>query len=249
MLGLVPGMSLTALADTQIGSWSALNNALSGIAPSGESESNPTYYKLSKGITAGGSDSAITVASGRYVVLDLNGQTINRNLSTRTENGWVFNVLGNLTIKDSGSGGTITGGFSEYYHGGGVYVNQGGTFTMEGGTISGNKASDMNGNGGGVCVEAGGTFTMKSGTISENTAMYGGGVYVDQGGAFTMKSGTISKNKAINNGMGGGVYVDGGTFSMESGTISMNEVPGSTGGGVQVDRGGTFTIACDNIPV
>ena len=42
-------------------------------------------------------------------MLDLAGNTINRKLTSATPNGYVIMVEGDLTIKDSGSGGTITG--------------------------------------------------------------------------------------------------------------------------------------------
>ena len=66
------------------------------------------------------------------MILDLNGKTINGA-------NYYLRVTGNLTIKDSGTTGTITG--SKY----GVLVNNG-TVTIEGGTISGSTSALYNKN-------------------------------------------------------------------------------------------------------
>ena len=152
--------------------------------------------------------------------LDLNGYTINRELSSETDDGQVVVISsnGNLTIKDSsanadGTGriGKITGGYSSYNGmnysdgGGGIYV-EGGSLTLESGSITGNKAFK---NGGGVYVGSGGTFTMKGGSITDNTAdEYGGGVYVGSSCTFTMTGGFIGSTATPNKAwMGGGIYI------------------------------------------
>ena len=182
------------------------------------------------------------MASGRHVVQDLNGKTINRNRASGSPSGWVIVVGGNLTITGNG---TITGGYVSGNHGGGVYVN-GGTFTMQGGTISGNSA----GFGGGVEVSVGTVFNMTGGTIGgnkeadRNTAPRGGGVYVGTDGTFNMSGGTISGNTA--NSEGGGVYMFSSSdnmickFTMSGGTINGNTA--TKGGGVYVDRNSEFTM-------
>ena len=211
-------------------------NELSKSVPS-ESSTNPTYYELSTVIIAASTDGPITVAQNRHVVVDLNGNTINRNRTSSVVDGYVIKVKGDLTIKGTG---TITGGMSQD-NSAGVYVN-GGRFTMEGGTISGNTTllgSNTNCRAGGVYVDEDGAFTMKDGTISNNTAYSAGGVYVE-GGAFTMEGGTISNNNtAENSSSGGGVCLNGGTFTMKGGKISKNKAV--SGGGVSVDKG-TFTM-------
>ena len=180
--------------------------------------------------------------SGTNVTLDLNGNRIDRELTSASAqaNGNVITVSGgsSLTLADSAGGGMITGGNTAVSVGGGVYVNTDGTFTMSGGEISGNTADS---GGDGVYVDAGGTFTMSGGTISGNTAQYGngGGVYVNTDGTFTMSGGEISGNTPV---AGGGVYVDaGGTFTMSGGEISGN-TGGIFGGGVYVNTDGTFTM-------
>ena len=184
----------------------------------------------------------LTVSSGNYITLDLNGYMLRM-----TGSGSVISVSGDLLLSDaenSSAGshevggvtydtGVITGGTGTndgYTYGGGVYVGSNGTFEMSGGTIAGNSAT---GDGGGVYVK--GTFTMENGTIAYNAAgggSCGGGVYV--GGTFTMENGTISGNTA---GIGGGVYVYD-TFTMNGGTVSDNAA--GNGDGVYVS--GDFTM-------
>ena len=204
---------------------------------------NEGTLTLDRDYTAETGEPGLVIPSGKTITIDLNGHTINRGLSTKTQDGYVIKVNGNLTLTDRSDNsetdeydgtGWITGGansssFNGSIFGGGVYVS--GTFTMNGGEISGNTAEL----GGGVFV-GGGTFTMTGGTISGNTADLGGGVYVD--GTFSMTGGTISSNTAENE--GGGVFVGCGTFTMTGGTISDNTA--SYGGGVYVAANSTFTM-------
>ena len=123
---------------------------------------------LDSDVIASASDEALIVPQGVTVTLDLNGHTINRGLSEVAENGSVIVVQGTLTVRDSGSGGTITGGFAEL--GGGIANN--GTLIIEGGSIEGNCAVY---DGGGIYNS--GTLAMRGGTVTGNTAgRYGGGV-------------------------------------------------------------------------
>ena len=203
--------------------------------------------------------------------LDLNGHTIDRKLSTDTDEGQVIVVKdnGNLTIKDSsagadGTGGTgkITGGYDSGNgmtgnSGGGIYVESG-SLTLESGNISKNKAAQ---DGGGVYLGPGGTFTMKGGSITGNTAgsngnSNGGGVYVSSGCEFTMTGGSITDNTAGSNGNGGGVYVGGTFFVSGSPTITGNTGSGKANNvylldgkpimcGLQGLTGGTIRIMVD----
>ena len=176
--------------------------------------------------------------------LDLNGHTIDRKLSTDTDEGQVIVVKdkGNLTIKDSsagadGTGGTgnITGGYDSGNgmsgnSGGGIYVKNG-SLTLESGNISKNKAAK---DGGGVYLGPGGMFTMTGGSITGNTATRnGGGVYVSSGCEFTMEGVSITGNTAGTNDGGNGN--DGGVMVPTTGG------PLANGGGVYV--GGTFFVS------
>ncbi len=141
-----------------------------------------TWAELKQAMTAGGTisldndviasagDEMLVVPSGVTVTLDLNGQTISRGLTEVAEDGSVILVQGTLTVRDSGTGGKITGGFAEI--GGGILNDNGGTLIIEGGSIEGNSALY---DGGGIYNV--GSLAMRGGTVTGNTAgRYGGGV-------------------------------------------------------------------------
>jgi len=180
----------------------------------------------------------LVVPEDTHVTLDLNGHTVDRNLTEPTENGNVITVKGELTLRDSSTEqtGVITGG-NNLKDGGGVLVRgeesfgDEGSFIMEGGTITGNTARD----GGGVSVGYldtdtwdffYGHFEMYGGVITGNLAAteeqyygYGGGVYVGVG-QFCLYGGEISENHAVL--YGGGVYV---VFGMSSAPFVVSGAP------------------------
>ncbi len=198
--------------------------------------------------------STITIPEGASVTLDLNGKAITADFSDD-----VINVVGTLTLKDSGTGGTITHGMngSSKYMGRGVKVD-GGTFIMKSGSIAGNQFDGIgDGRGCGVFVKRG-TFNMEGGSIQNNNSTYmleagssyGGGVYVATNATFHMSDGTISNNAVKF--LGGGVYISGsytgsgGTFTMSGGSITGNQA-GDKGGGVGIDLNATFTMTGGSI--
>ena len=63
-----------------IDSWAALQTAMT----------NGGVIKLTQNITAASTDAALTVPEGKTVVLELNGQTINRALTSAAANGSVI---------------------------------------------------------------------------------------------------------------------------------------------------------------
>jgi len=160
---------------------------------------------------------SICVPTGKYITLDLNGFTMDRNLNDPCSDygGWVIANLGTLVIQDSGTGGTITGGYTGKYvtgskNGGGIY--NAGTLTLSGGTITKNADGEK---GGGVYNAENASFTMTGGKISANIAATGeggatcgGGVYNAENATFTMTGGEISGNYSCDtdNEDGGGVY-------------------------------------------
>ncbi len=187
---------------------------------------------------------AIIVPSGKTIILDLNGKTIDRALTQSAEYGNVITVQGGLTIMDSSSAavasqGTITGGYnktsSDKSGGGILLLGAGSALTLESGNIVGNKSIGW---GGGVKNESG-TFTMTGGKISGNVANYsgdstsgfnncGGGVYV--GGYFTMTGGEISGNFVCGSGdfrKGGGVFFYG-TVTVGGNAVIQNNKSGCT---------------------
>ncbi|MDE7167375.1 MAG: MBG domain-containing protein [Clostridia bacterium] len=208
-----------------------------------------TTYTKSFGTGVGFDSGRIYVPASAKIVLDLNGNTINRNLTSAIANGEVIYVDGgSLEITDSSVNdgvGTITGG-KNTGNGGGIYVNNGGTLTLSKGLISNNVATS----GGGVYNDTDSTFTMNGGEISGNLAngAGGGGVY-GYSGTFNMDGGTVSNNASTNN--GGGVYGSGTSsnkfiFTMTGGKITENVATNANasrgGGGVILDSYCTFTM-------
>lgn len=145
----------------------------------------------------------------RTVTLDLNGHT----LTCSTTDMDMFRVSngGNLTVKDSGTGGKIDGqnkncGFSV----------KGGTLILNGGSIV--NCTDADGDGGAVDVsitsvtEAGistryGKFVLNGGTIKDCIAGDdGGAVDIGKGCTFIMNGGTIKDCKVDTGGLGNAVY-------------------------------------------
>ena len=170
----------------------------------------------------------IVVPDGVTVTIDLNGHTINRNLSDYVDNGLVIDVYGNLTVKDGSSEktGTITGGKNtgagNTIVAGGIQLN-GGALVLESGSITGCLSEER---GAGVNVESG-SFLMKGGSISENRARsHGAGVNITSG-TFTMTGGIISENSAV---VGGGVYATQSDLFLSGGEISGNSATDFAGG-------------------
>ena len=187
---------------------------------------------LGQDITLNNSHLAI---KGTTVTIDLNGHTLSRSMLSAESGGHVICIMedeytkGALTITDSGSGGTITGGWD--YEGGGIYLSTGCSLTINGGTISGNRASKNGdgqlGDGGGICNE--GTLIMTGGTISGNEAEDGGGICNE--GTAQIAGVTISGNTASGN--GGGIDISGtanGSMILTDVTITDNTAQANGGG-------------------
>lgn len=138
--------------------WNYLNRQLSDASIPSITLESGTYQATS-------SDSYLHIPSGRTVVLNLNGRTLNRNVgNTAIASGCVILNEGTLTI--NGTAGSITGGNNDDSNdikGGGI-CNKG-TLTYEIGTIGSNKTAAL---GGGIYNT--GTLTIKGGTINNNTA-------------------------------------------------------------------------------
>jgi len=154
-----------------IDSWAALQTAMAAGG----------VIKLTQNITAESTDAALTVPEGKTVILELNGQTINRALTGATANGSVIINNGVLAVTDTGSGKIIGGNTTG--NGGGILNN--GTLTLYSGEITGNQAA---GQGGGVYNTVTNTattgFWMTGGLIDNNTA----GNYAAIGGDVTFNN-------------------------------------------------------------
>ena len=192
------------------------------------------------------------------VTLDLNGYTLTCG-DTECDDIFSVNEHGNLTVKDSGTGGKIDGqnnncGFSinggiltlksgtiincmTDGDGGAVDISDGGKFEMSGGAITNCKASDDSG---AVDIGDGCTFIMNSGTISGCRADDdAGAIFIKGNASFLMNGGTIENCSAGN--YGGAVKIrNTSRFTMNGGTISG--CTAQQGGGVYVDGSSTFTM-------
>ena len=210
---------------------------------------------LNKSYTASSNDVNLSIPKNKTVTIDLNGYTLNRNLTSDPSSydevylGSVIAVKEGamLTLKDSSADGTgmITGGYTHY--GGGIIIRADATCTIEGGTIKGNKAAY---DGGGIYVK--GTLNMTGGKISDNkSSESGGGIYVYDGGKISLSNTTITENSAGT--VGGGISVQvRPEATLSNCTLSNCKITENsaddTGGGVHFNaKGKTMTIANTSI--
>lgn len=182
-------------------------------------------------------ESYLYVPSTKTITLNLNSQTLNRNIgNTAKENGCVLFNEGTLTITGNGTitGGNNTGTGSGAL-GGGIYNT--GTLEIQGGTISGNRTSLK---GGGIYNA--GTLTISGGIVQGNTSSgVGRGIYNAAGKTMTFSSGSIRNNTGgVEH--GGGIYNDG-TLNMTGGTISGNTITTTDKNGAGVYNNGTMTVS------
>ena len=211
-----------AWAQTEVSTEDALNSAISDGAD----------IKLTADIAL---SNYVDISSSKTVTIDLNGHKLNRGLSELTSYGIVIRVEngGTLTVKDSGSGGTITGGYDAT--GGGICVL--GTLNFESGTISGCYGTK----GGAIYTTSDGIVNMTGGTISGNTSTDGGGIY--NNGTLTISGGTITGNNVTEH--GGGAVSNHGTLTVNGGSFTNNSTVGN-GGGIwsnqNISMSGSVTI-------
>lgn len=208
---------------------------------------NGTTYILNAGVTTLG---YLYIEQGSNVVIDLNGNKIDRNLNTRTTNGFVIRNEGTLTIKNTGDGaeGKITGGYN-FGSGGGIYNK--GNLTIEGGTITGNKAEFNNstvqqiGHGGGIMVESG-SLHLKGGIITGNKSSIGytlggqgGGVYINSGATLTIEGAPqITGNIRYSDEKKNNIYLTSGVV-INIGTSGLTDANGTIG--ISMQALGTIT--------
>lgn len=177
----------------------------------------------------------------RTVTLDLNGCTLSCSLTD--EDIIKVSSSGNLTLKDSGTGGKIDGqnkncGFNV----------KGGTLTLESGSIV--NCTDADGDGGAADVSNTGVtetpikygkFVMNGGAIMDCKAGDdGGAVDIGSGCEFIMNGGTISSCRADDD--GGAVFIkESGAFELNGGIIK-NCSAGANGGAVNIYEDGRFAM-------
>ena len=159
---------------------------------------------LDRDYVAVSGEGSLKVTNGGTI--DLNGHTIDRNLSSADPDGHVFRISGGelAIVNDSTDAeGTITGGFAE--NGGGIYFESPSKFIIRGITITGNHATSR---GGGIYLSPEANYCeMTNMKITDNSAEEGGGIY-NAGASLRFIDGLfpslVSGNTATT--YGGGVY-------------------------------------------
>lgn len=163
--------------------WSYLQDAM---------QVNNNVITLDKDYQYGTSDAGgLSVPGSTTVTLNLNGHTIDRNLSSTITDGYVIKVEsgGGLTISGTG---TITGGRNSS-SGGGIVNN--GTLTIQGGTITDNRAT---GHGGGI-YHNGASLTLSGApVITGNTSnSLDNNVYLPSGKLITIGGSLTGADRSI----------------------------------------------------
>lgn len=187
---------------------------------------------------------ALNIATGKNVVLDLQGYSVSRSLNAAVDDGHVIKVESgaSLTIQDTseGAAGKITGGNTKGRGGG---IHNLGTFILKSGAVTGNKAELK---AGGIFNDASATLTIEGGEVSSNKVgtstndeRFGAGIYVE-GGTVSISNCLIQNNEGRN--QGGGIYVNAGVVTVTNTKIIGNKSwANATGAGVHL-KGGTLTI-------
>ena len=146
---------------------------------------------LTQWLTAGANDSALVIPEDVTVLLDLNGNALDRGLTEKAAvpGGNVITVRGTLILTDRyiSWAGKVRGG-NNTGAGGGIILAAGGHLTLDGDAcVTGNRAAT----GGGVYVTAGSTFSISdNGCVEKNTAVDGSdsNIFLETGTVINISS-------------------------------------------------------------
>ena len=143
------------------------------------------------------------------VVIDLNGKTLNRNLTSSADDGHVFKISSGsrLTINDSSgnNSGVIKGGYSS--DGGAIYNS--GTLIFNGGTITQNNASN---NGAGIYNRS--NLVINGGAITGNTAAKNGGGIFNEGTLNMQGTINVTNNTRSSDNRAANLYLNSGKIRL-----------------------------------
>lgn len=178
----------------------------------------------------------------KNVTLDLNGKNLTFSSMTVAEGG-------NLTIKDSGNGGTYNGTSANYS----VYVKRGGIFNLESGTLTNSSTNPKTQNvvvrveGGTAATPVASTANIKGGKIETK----GTPVFVFDPGATVNVSGGELKGSGLACIAGNGTKGQGGTtINVSGGTLTANAADkASAACGIYHPNEGTLNITGGTINV
>ena len=178
----------------------------------------------------------------KNVTLDLNGKNLTFSYITASNGG-------NLTIKDSGTGGTYNGTGANYS----VYVKRGGIFNLESGTLTNSSSASGTSNvvvrveGGTATAPAASTANIKGGKIETNgTPVFvrGPGATVNVSGGDLVGSGLACIAGNGSEGMGGT------TINISGGTLTANPYDATSAAcGIYHPNEGTLKITGGTINV
>lgn len=178
----------------------------------------------------------------KNVTLDLNGKNLTFSYITASKGG-------NLTIKDSSTGGTYNGTGANYS----VYVKRGGIFNLESGTLTNSSTASGTSNvviqifGGDAKTPVASTANIKGGKVESN----GTPVYVAYPGATVNVSGGDLVGSGLACIAGNGTKGMGGTtINISGGTLTANPYDATSAAcGIYHPNEGTLTITGGTINV
>lgn len=178
----------------------------------------------------------------KNVTLDLNGKNLTFSYITASKGG-------NLTIKDSGTGGTYNGTGANYS----VYVKRGGIFNLESGTLTNSSTNPKTQNvvvrveGGTAAAPVASTANIKGGKIKTK----GTPVFVRDPGATVNVSGGELKGSGLACIAGNGTKGQGGTtINVSGGTLTANPYDDTSAAcGIYHPNEGTLNITGGTINV
>lgn len=178
----------------------------------------------------------------KNVTIDLNGKNLVFQSIT-------VDIHGNLTIKDSGNGGTYNGTYVDYS----VRVKRGGIFNLESGTLTNSSTTEGTSNvvvwveGGTAKKPAASTANIKGGKIESK----GTPVFVRDPGATVNVSGGELVGKGLACIAGNGTKGQGGTtINVSGGTLTANPYDATSAAcGIYHPNEGTLTITGGTINV
>ena len=213
----MPLSDVTVTAKWDMG-WSALQRLI-------DQAENGATIELDRDYKAQSGDPALVIPEGKTLTLDLQGHEIDRNLAEATEGGNTLTNNGTLTIKDSGSYGSMKGAFNA--GSGGAIINNG-TLILEQCTFEENHAKEA----AGIYNAEGAVLIINKAQFFQNHATELGGGAIANYGELTVKDADIYNNTTPAN--GGGIW-NAGTLNLTDGSITWNKA--ANGGGVFFERG------------
>ena len=165
------------------------------------------------------------IINGITATIDLNGYTIDRNLtSSGGSDGHVIAIINGATLTlNATGGGTLTAGYAD--NGGGIWIASGCQLYMSGANIAGCRANKA------AAIYNNGTLVMNNCTISNNIAE-------DVGGVYNAANATASINNCYfggNNGNTGCGSIGNATTASSmtiTNTTIENSHAGTNGGGI-----------------